>query len=70
MELIVVTMLCIVIVAVLLKGVTINITVKQKGPEIVSDTDNLYDSNGDPKEDENEDYLEDLLKEVHELMEE
>lgn len=68
--LIIMTMLCIVIVAALLKGITINITVKHKGPEVVSEPDNLYDANGDPKEEDQDDYLDSLLKEVHELMEE
>lgn len=66
MELIVVTLLCIVIVVALLKGV--NITIKYPAPPMPEMKDTLYDQEGEAKE-ELIDYLDGFLKEIHDLME-
>lgn len=67
MELIVVTLFLIVIVVALLKGV--NITINYKRPEVKVIEDTLYDEKGEANE-EDYDYLEGLLKEVHTIMQE
>lgn len=67
MELIVVTLFLIVIVVALLKGV--NITINYKQPEVKVIEDTLYDEKGEANE-EDYDYLEGLLKEVHAVMQE
>ena len=67
MELIVVTLFLIVIVIALLKG--INVTFNYNYPEAVTIKDTLYDEKGDTKE-QDYDYLEGLLKEVHGIMQE
>lgn len=66
MELIVVTLLCIVIVVALLKGV--NITIKYEAAPVPEVKDTLYDKDGEAKE-EIEDYLDGFLREIHDLME-
>ena len=66
MELIVVTLLCIVIVVALLKGV--NITIKYEAASVPEVKDTLYDKDGEAKE-EIEDYLDGFLREIHDLME-
>ena len=70
MEFIILIALVIVIVVALLKGVNININFNY--PEVAASTiaDNLYDKEGDLKEESDEDYLRDLLKEVHSIFQE
>jgi hypothetical protein len=69
MEVIILIALVIVVVVALLKGVNININFNY--PEVAAPTieDNLYDDKGEAKDDP-DDYLEEVLKELHALMQE
>lgn len=69
MEFIILIALVIVIVVALLKGVNINLNFNY--PEVAAPTiaDDLYDDEGEAKDDP-DDYLEEVLKELHGLMQE
>lgn len=58
---------CIVLIVALLRGV--NITIKHEYPEPVSIPDTLYDKEGEAKE-EVEDYLQEIVKEIHDIFQE
>ena len=59
--------ICIVLIIALIRGV--NITIKHEYPEPVSISDPLYNKDGEAKE-EVEDYLQEIVKEIHDIFQE